>query len=233
MPLDDELAGLDPVDLMDREAARIEAHLERLPAAEWLRPSRCAGWTVRDVVAHLAASERYHHACLDGQVTALMREMADRGATDIATFNAMGIAEAVDIPDAELARRWSRANAHTRQGFRARGDGEVDTSIGSYPSRWQAFHVAGELATHADDMFVPVRAGDRAARLDWRARFSRFALAESKADLNIEAAGGRTRVVGGGREVELDDDLFVEAVAGRAHESLLDAAERALLSTMP
>jgi hypothetical protein len=27
----------------------------------------------------------------------------------------------------------------------------VDTSVGDYPCRWQAFHVAAELATHADD----------------------------------------------------------------------------------
>jgi uncharacterized protein (TIGR03083 family) len=52
--IDAELRELDPVDLMGAEAARIEAHVAALPAADWLRPSRCEGWTVRDVVAHLA-----------------------------------------------------------------------------------------------------------------------------------------------------------------------------------
>ena len=33
----------------------------------------------------------------------------------------------------------------------------VDTSTGDYPCRWQAVHVAAELATHADDIGVPIR----------------------------------------------------------------------------
>lgn len=202
MPSDDELAGLDPVELMDQEAARIEAHLSGLPPADWLRPSRCDGWTVRDLLAHLAASERYHHACLDGEVSALMQEMGARGATDIAAFNALGIADTSGVPDDELLQQWSRADADTRRRFRERGDGEVDTSVGQYPARWQAFHLAGELAVHADDLFVPVPDSDRADRLDWRVRFSRFALVESKPDVTVEASAGRTRVVGGDLEVD-------------------------------
>ncbi|MGH9274197.1 MAG: maleylpyruvate isomerase N-terminal domain-containing protein [Acidimicrobiales bacterium] len=233
MPSDAELAGLDPVDLMDQEAARIEAHLAGLSAGELLRQSRCDGWTVRDVLAHLAATERYHHACLDGQVQALIEELVGRGATDLDAFNALGIADVSTIPDDELLRQWSRDDAETRRRFRERGDGEVDSSVGPYSARWQAFHLAGELAIHADDIFVPVPETDRAARLDWRVRFSRFSLEESKPELTTEAAGGRTRVVGGGQEVELDDELFVEAVAGRAAEASLEADVQALLSTMP
>jgi uncharacterized protein (TIGR03083 family) len=233
MPNDHELAELDPVDLMDQEAARIEAHLAGLSADELLRPSRCDGWTVRDVLAHLAATERYHHACLDGQVGALIQELVDRGATDLDAFNALGIADVSNIADDELLRQWSRDDADTRRRFRERGDGEVDSSVGPYSARWQAFHLAGELAIHADDIFVPVPDADQAARLDWRTRFSRFSLVESKPDLTVEAVAGRTRVAGGEQEIELEDDLFVAAVAGRADETSLDEAIRTLLSTMP
>ena len=233
MPNDHELAGLDPVDLMDQEAARIEAHLAGLPADEMLRPSRCDGWTVRDVLAHLAATERYHHACLDGEVQALIQDLVGRGATDLDAFNALGVADVSSIADDELLRQWSRDDAETRRRFRERGDGEVDSSVGAYSARWQAFHLAGELAIHADDIFVPVPDADQAARLDWRGRFSRFSLEESKPELTAEAADGRTRVTGGDQVVELDDALFVEAVAGRADEASLDADARALLSTMP
>jgi uncharacterized protein (TIGR03083 family) len=233
MPSDHELMGLDPVDLMDQEAARIEAYLSTLPPAEWSRPSRCEGWTVRDVVAHLAASERYFHACLDGQVSALMEEMGARGATDVAGFNALGIADLGDVANEALVQQWSQDNARTRQGFRERGDGEVDSSVGAYPSRWQAFHLAGELATHADDIFVPVPEGDLDERDGWRARFSRFALEETKPDLTVEVVDGRTRVVGDGVEVEVDDRDLVEAVAGRDPVAPLDASTRAALSTMP
>ena len=36
----------------------------------------------------------------------------------------------------------------------------MDSSIGDYPGRWQAFHVAAELASHADDVGVPVTHGE-------------------------------------------------------------------------
>jgi uncharacterized protein (TIGR03083 family) len=233
MASDDPFEGFDPVDAMDDEAARIEEHFKRLPAADWLRPSRCAGWTVRDVLAHLAASESYHHACLAGRVRAFMQDMEQRGAADLAAFNALGIADHDRVANDELLELWIRLNAETRQGFRERGKGEIDTSVGLYPSRWQAFHVAGELATHADDVYVPVLQADRRSRREWRLRLSRFALEESKPNLTIDVVGTRTRVVGDGIEIEVSDDDFIEAVAGRAPSSQLDPDVLSMLSTMP
>jgi uncharacterized protein (TIGR03083 family) len=233
MALDDELRDLDPVDLMDAEAARIEAHYAQLPADDWSRPSRCELWTLRDLMAHLASTEEYHRACLDGRVSKLLQELTDRGATTVAEFNAMGIEAVAGVPDQELLRAWSVADAETRRRFRERGDGEVDTSVGSYPARWQAFHLASELAIHADDAFVPVPAEDRAARDDWRARFSRFALIEAKPELSAEGMDGRTRVSGEGVDVALDDADLIEVVAGRAAGSGVDEEVQRALSTMP
>jgi Mycothiol maleylpyruvate isomerase N-terminal domain len=65
---DRELAGLDPFALLDTEAGRLDAFLSGLGESGWTRPSRCAGWAVRDVAGHLAAAEDYHRACLDGTV---------------------------------------------------------------------------------------------------------------------------------------------------------------------
>ena len=124
--------------------------------------------------------------------------------------------------------------AGNRRWFRERGDGVVDTSIGDYPCRWQAFHVVAELATHADDIGVPVTPGEHGQRAVWRGRYSRFALAEAKPQLEIRRAGRRTTVTGGPATVELDDDELIEAVMGRLDEtSGLSAALRALLSMMP
>jgi hypothetical protein len=110
----------------------------------------------------------------------------------------------------------------------------VDTSVGDYPSRWQAFHVAAELATHADDISVPVTHDEQQERTAWRARYSRFALAEAKPQLEITHAGARTTVTGGPDTVELGDDELVEAVMGRLDQaSRLSATHRALLSMMP
>lgn len=231
---DAELRGLDPFDLLDRESARLDSYLSSLPATRWSEPSRCPGWSIRDVVAHLAATEAYHHACLAGGVRAFMHDLGARGATDIESGNALGIADLADQTPEQLVSAWRADNAETRRGFRARGDGLVDTSVGDYPCRWQAFHVADELAVHADDIFVPVTEAERDARRAWRARFSRFALSEAKPDLGIRVEAGRTRVVGEGVDVIVDDDELVEAVAGRLDAtSPLDPTARTVLSAMP
>lgn len=231
---DSELAGLDPFDLLDREAARMDRSLSALQHDDWARASRCEGWSIRDVLAHLAASEAYHHACLDGEVKAWLTREASRGGTDIASINTMGIAERADQPPSGLLAEWRQANAETRRRFREDGD-TIDTSVGPYPRRWQAFHVAGELATHADDMLLVADPQEETDRRTWRGRFSRFALAEEKPDLVVTVGpDGRTRVRGRGVDLDVDEEELIEGVAGRLGESSrLDAETRAVLSTMP
>ena len=231
---DGELAGLDPFDILDQEAARLDAFFAGLADEAWSNPSRCAGWSVRDVLAHLAAAEEYHRACLDGSVARLMAHYAARGAADMDGFNALGVADRAEMASSELLAEWRAGNAESRRRFRERGDGVVDTSVGDYPCRWQAFHVASELATHADDVSVPIAEGERDERRQWRVRFSRFALAEIKPDLQTEVLGCRTVVSDGSVRVDVDDEQLIEGVAARLDErSSLDAAARRMLSTMP
>lgn len=231
---DRELAGLDPFALLDNEAGRLDAFLSGLDESGWKRASRCAGWTVRDVLGHLAAGEDYHRACLDGTVPAFLAGFAERGGTDLDSVNALGVADYAALSPAQVLARWRAASAENRRRFRERGDGVVDTSIGEYPCRWQAFHVAAELATHADDIGVPVTPGEHGERTAWRGRYSRFALAEAKPQLEIRRAGARTAVTDGPATVELDDDELIDAVMGRLDEtSGFSATLRALLSMMP
>ena len=231
---DRELAGLDPFALLDSEAGRLDVFLSGLGESGWKRPSRCAGWTVRDVLGHLAADEDYFRACLDGTVTAFLAGFAERGGTDLDSVNALGVADYAALSPAEVLSRWRAASAKNRRGFRERGDGAVDTSVGDYPCRWQAFHGAAEPATHADDIGVPVTPGEHRQRTAWRARYSRFALAEVKPQLEIRHVGARTAVTDGSTTVELDDDELIEAVMGRLDEtSGFSPALRTLLSMMP
>lgn len=230
---DAELAGLDPFDLFDREAARLDAYFAALPGAEWSRQSRCADWSVQEVLAHLLASEDYNRACVDGEVSAFIQSLGARGATDLDSANALGVAELAGRSPQELLALWRTANAQTRRQFRQRGDGQIDTSIGEYPCRWQAFHLAAELAIHADDVFLPVTAEEAAERRAWRAKFSRFALPEAKPDVAVHHESERTRVTGGDVDVVVGDDELIEGVAGRLDESSrLDAAARALLKSV-
>lgn len=235
VPDDSELAELDPFALLDQEAARLDAYFSPLQESDWTQPSRCAGWTVRDVLAHLAASEEYHRACLDRDVGGFMARVVERGATDLNSANAIGVDQYAGRVPADILREWRTTNAETRRRFRERGDGTVDTQVGDYPCRWQAFHVASELATHADDVFVLVSANERDRRRDWRARVSRFALAEAKSNVTVTVVHARTRVHDGDDfEVEVDDDELIEGVAARLDDSSrLDARARELLSAMP
>ena len=232
-----ELKGLDASDLLDREAARIDAYYASIAHDDGAlaRPSRCEGWSVRDVLSHFLGDEEYFQACLDGAVGELFQRAAAEGVTDVDSFNALGVRKHADRPVGEVLDEWRRLNADTRRRFRERGDGEVDTSVGPYPARWQAFHLALEYATHADDVDVPVDPAEADERLAWRARVSRFTLAESKADAEItRLPDGRTRVSKDGATVEVDDADLVEGVAARLPaDGPYDDGQRALLSTMP
>ena len=148
-------------------------------------------------------------------------------------MNALGVADYAALSPAEVLARWRAASADNRRRFRARADGVVDISAGDYPSRWQAFHVAAELATHGDDIAMPVTHDDHGERTARRARYSRFALAEAKPRLQIRHAAARTVVTDGSSTVELNDHELIEAVMGRLDETSGDSATlRALLSMM-
>jgi uncharacterized protein (TIGR03083 family) len=230
---DKDLEGLDPYDLMAAEAARIDRFFANLSDADWSKPTRCEGWSVRDVLAHLRATEDYNRACLDGTVQAFFGEMGAKGATDLATGNELGIRELDAEPTSELVKSWRENAGRNREGFRARDGGDVDTSVGAYPARWQAFHLAFELATHADDVGVPVASDEAGPRNAWQARFGRFALKESKPDVAIEAHEGHTRVRTAEVDTDLPDEQFVQALAARVPAGSLDEKVAAALSVTP
>ena len=233
-PDDAELRSLDPFDALDQEAERLDEFFSTLQDTDWGRPTRCDAWSIRDVLAHLLASEAYHHACLDGTVAAFNEQMATSGGTNLEQFNAIGVAKLSDRSPAELLAEWRVANAETRRRFRERDEGVVDTSVGDYPCRWQAFHVASELATHADDIGVAITADEVHERRAWRAAISRFALAETKPEVAVTVEDGRTRIRGRGVDVVVDDEEIVEGVAARLDDSSpLDGRARKLLSAMP
>jgi uncharacterized protein (TIGR03083 family) len=227
---DHDLEGRDPYDLMEAERNRLERYFAGLGAEAWTRPSRCEGWTVRDVLAHLAASEAYNRACLDGTVAEFLARMGERGVTDLDGANELGIRDLDSVPTDELVSAWVSQAASNHADFRRRDGSDVDSSVGAYPARWQAWHLAFELAIHADDVGVPVRAAEEPARTQWQAAFARFALKEVKPDVSTQALNGHTRVRGQHVDVELADDELVQAAAGRSGDtSTLDADARALL----
>jgi uncharacterized protein (TIGR03083 family) len=228
---DRDLQDLDPYDLMDGEAARLDAYFSGLGAVDWAKPSRCEGWSVRDVLAHLLASEDYNRASLEGGFSEWVTALVAKGATDINSFNDLGVRELADRAPDQLLTDWRVANALTRAKFRERDGDDVDTSVGAYPARWQAFHLAFELAVHADDVGVPVTGAEADGRVAWEAAFGRFALKELDKDVTLDASDGTTHVKGHGIDADLPDALFVAAVSARVEpDAPLTAEQRALLS---
>ena len=215
MPDDAVLDGLDPSDLMETETARLDAYFSGLDAAGWTRPSACSAWTTRDLLAHLAASEEYNHACLDDAVPAFLEGLGQRGVTDLDSFNDVGVSERADRSTADVLAEWRETCGRTTRDLRARDGGEIPTMVGPYPVRWQAFHLASELATHADDVGVPVTASEAADRLDWRRRFALFVLDETKPDVKVTPVDGGTEVSVGGEEAVLTDAELIAVTNGR------------------
>jgi uncharacterized protein (TIGR03083 family) len=215
MPDDAVLEGLDPYDLMDAEAARLDAYFSGLGAADWGQASACRGWTDKDLLAHMAASEGYNHACLDDALPSFLEELGKNGITDMDSFNALGVTQRADRSTDELVAEWRATCERTRQDLRKRDGGDIPTMVGPYPARWQAFHLASELATHADDVGVPVSADEAEARTDWRRRFAVFVLSEMKPDVEVGAAEGGTAVRAEGQEAVVSDDDLIAATNGR------------------
>jgi hypothetical protein len=159
--------------------------------------------------------------------------MGAKGATDLASANELGIRELDGESTPELVKSWRDTAARNRDDFRTRDGSEIDSSVGAYPARWQAFHLAFELATHADDVGVAVTSEEAASRNAWQARFGRFALKESKPDVDIEAHDGHTRVRSADVDADLSDEQFVQALAARVPPGSLDEKVAAALSVTP
>jgi uncharacterized protein (TIGR03083 family) len=215
-----ELADLDPFELMATEAARIDRFYAGLSDADWRAPTRCAGWDRRDLLAHLATVEDYTRAGLRGEVQALFAQSAGSG---LDSFNDWGIGWRATLSTVELLAQWRQLVAENDAELRERGPrGTLDTSVGDYPVGRQAFYLASERAIHADDAGVPISPEEADARRDWRLRFGRAALTESRhgGEVTVVSDRGAHFVRFGSDEARLTDDQFVEALSGRLPETV-------------
>ncbi|GAA3131413.1 hypothetical protein GCM10010466_22490 [Planomonospora alba] len=216
----DELAHINPFDLFDAEAERLDRHFSGLDAAGWARPSRCEGWSVRDVLAHLAGEELYNHACLDDDIDGfhamLEREGVEGG---LAGFNDWCVRRRRDLPVEDVLAEWRHRNGETRRRMRALGrDAPLPTSAGPYPAGLQAFHYASEYATHADDVGAPVAEDEFDHRIWWRTEVGVFALCERDPGVQVEVTAERIWVCAHGVSAQVPAPVFVEATVGRLPE---------------
>lgn len=210
-----ELAALDPFDLFDAEASRLDRFFSRLDDTGWARPSRCAGWSVRDVLAHLAGEELYNHACLDGNLAGFFDLVAATG-NSLAGFNDWTVRERRGLPIGEVLDEWRSANGATRQRMRRLGrDANLQTGAGPYPVGLQTFHYASEYATHADDVGAPVAPDEEPGRTSWRVSVGRFVLIEQDRPVDFDATDNGVRVRTADVSADLSAADFVAATVDR------------------
>jgi uncharacterized protein (TIGR03083 family) len=227
----ESLDDLDPFDILDAEAARLDAFFAGLNGDGWRRASRCATWSVRDVLNHLAGEELYNHACLDDDLQNLFTLMEEEGIDSMEAFNDWSVRSRRSLPVAEVIDEWRTKNGDTRSRMRALGrSASLATMAGPYPVGLQAFHLCSEYATHADDVAVPVDPAEEPGRTRWRGRVGRFALEEREAPVQIVESGDGFRMAFDDQTAEMSTADFVAATTGRLPaDHPLDRALRQLL----
>jgi uncharacterized protein (TIGR03083 family) len=217
---DVDLRTTDPFPVYDAEVKRLREYLEQLDADGWNRPSHCAGWSIKDVLSHLAAGESYNQDCLDRRLGQL------DFSGDLDAWNDRAVRGRRGKPGAEVLQEWSARQREVRRRWEALGlDGHLETSVGPYPLRLQVWHLAQEYATHADDIEVPLPAGERERRARWRSIFGLFAAEEGGHPLPATLDSGSARLELQGHAEEVDLESFV-ALLTRRPQHLRDPAQR-------
>jgi len=150
----------DVFDALEQEYAALESMLDGLDDADWSQPSLCEGWTVSDVVLHLAQTEEGLVASLGaGVVGESFRDAGARRGLDTvdAVAETMIVAEA-DIPWAARFDRWKVARRTAFAGLRE-ADPQRTLTWATNPlkPRTLATTRLSEHWIHANDIAQPLR----------------------------------------------------------------------------
>ncbi len=177
--------------LADEQAA-LSARLDGLDEAGWAAPSRCPGWSVSDVVLHLAQTNEMALASLDGTMAEFLGRMAAASVPQTVDVDA-GAAAMVEVergaPPAEVQARWDEGAAELRARFAAADLGaRVDWVVGQLSARTLATTRLAETWIHAGDVAAasgplpdPTDRLWHIARLAWRTVPYAFARADHPA----------------------------------------------------
>ncbi len=212
-----------PYPAYDAEIRRLRRHLHGLAPGGWRAPSHCRGWSVKDVVAHLATDEIYNQACLDHTLDQLdysggLNASNERGVRSRRHLSEQAVLSEWETRQKNVRRRWGRLGR----------DARIDTSVGPYPLRLQAWHLAREYAIHADDIRVPVSARVRRQRAHWRILFGIWAAGEEGGPEAARLENGSVRLNVRGHVHHLDPETFVAYLTNRPQQ-LTDPKARALV----
>jgi uncharacterized protein (TIGR03083 family) len=205
------LPEADPFITLDDEISRVNAFLTSLSSTDWEASTRCEGWTIRDMVAHLDSDEAYNEACLDNTLEALAA-----GFSSIDEFNQRQVQNRAHLSNEEILKQWRTRQARVRKEWEALDlNTKITTIVGPYPLRAQIWNIASEYATHADDIGVEVPREAQQPRLMWRFQLSAFAVQEKKDPPGLERRGNRVTITLKQHHLSLSLEDFVAAVSAR------------------
>jgi uncharacterized protein (TIGR03084 family) len=220
------------MDSLADQHRELDALLTNLDEAGWELPTRCPGWTVADVVLHLAQTDELAAASAGRPLPGAEGRWAlaaDRGDTVDDAAAAMVAAERGQ-PAKEVLARWRTAAAAARSALAACEPGtRLVWVAGDLAARTLATTRLAECWIHSGDVAnalgIELPPSDRLwhiARLAWRTLPYAFARAGN-------AMAGPVALVldaPGGGQWSFDDDGAVTTVRGDAVEFCLVAGRR-------
>ncbi len=141
-----------------RQRERFRATLANLTAEQWQQPSRCAGWTVREVVAHLVTVNAFWNASViagcNGRPTRVLAGF-DPAASPTKLVDTMS-----DLTATEVFEQFVATNDALLATLRALTDREwsmpAESPVGHVPIRLMAQHALWDSWIHERDVVLPL-----------------------------------------------------------------------------
>jgi uncharacterized protein (TIGR03084 family) len=143
------------VSLLREQHEELAALVDGLDDSGWSRPSRCEGWTVADVLLHLAQTDEMALASAQGRLAGYLERAAGgmTGTVDVDEGADQMVANERGRPGAEVRERWWSGAAALRDTFTA-GDvhQRVDWVAGRISLRTLATTRLAEAWIHTGDV---------------------------------------------------------------------------------
>lgn len=191
---------------LDRQHGELGEMLGSLDSDGLNRPTRCQGWSVADVVLHLAQTDEFVIAGCTGEIADAKSPFltSAEGAESVDDVAELAVQRERGLPNDQLLNRWRAASQDSRRLLRDRpNDQQIPWVIGTLPPRTLATTRLAESWIHTGDVAEAIggeaAADDRLwhiARLAWRTlpyAFARSGAALSgSVGLHLTAPSGET-----------------------------------------
>lgn len=205
-----------------RQRRRLAAALTRFDDAQWSHPSRCAGWSSRDVIVHLDSTNSFWAFSIASGVSG-------KPTTFLKTFDPVAspaqLVAATDLPAAEVLSRFEASNEALIDALERLADDEWDALAEAPPGHISisalAHHALWDSWVHERDILLPlglpvaIEADEVAACLRYGVALGP-ALARTRGEARTGMLALRTTAPHVAVVVEIDDTIAVRATTETA-----------------